>query len=379
MPYRKLETEQDCIDFLRGLLFFGTGGGGSEIWGLEMLSELLKEGYNIEWIDINDVSDDALTCTTYGTGSISEEVPDTTEGIEALAKMKGVPIRFGHLAVDYAVKELEEYIGKKIEVMVPVELGAGNSVVPLATGIRLGMPVVDGDYGGRAYPEEMQCTLFLNDIPPFPLTIVDWWGDVMILKEAVSSAMMERIGKMVSIAAYGSAFCAASLLDGRTMKETVVPGTLSKSLEVGRAIRIAAEEGDDPVQAAIDVTDGWLLFEGKVTNKEWSDIEGCMVGKTSISGSNQYQGKTMEVWFKNENQVTWIDGNPFVCSPDLVTIVDKNTGIGITNTDIDAGHEVAVIGVKCHQIFRTPKGLDWCGPRYYGFDIDYVPIEEILG
>ncbi len=378
MPYTKLETDQDFIDFLRGLLFYGTGGGGSLVWGLEMLNQLKDEGFAIEWVDFNDIPDEALTCTTYGTGSISEDVPDTEEGIKAYAEKKGLPYKFGHLAVDYAVKELEDYIGKKIDVMVPVELGAGNSIVPLATGIRLGMPVVDGDYGGRAYPEEMQCTLFIKDIPPFPLTIVDWWGDVMILKEAVSSAMMERIGKYVSIAAYGSAFCAASLIDGRTMKETVVPGTLSKSLEVGRAIRVAAENGENPVQAAIDVANGWLLFEGKVTDKEWSDIEGCMVGKTSIAGSDQYRGKIMEVWFKNENQVTWIDGKPFVCSPDLVTIVDKNSGIAFTNTEVDTGHEVAVIGIKCHDIFRTPKGLAWCGPRYYGFDVDYVPIEEIL-
>lgn len=378
MPSHKLETEQDCIDFLRGLLFYGTGGGGSEIWGLEMLSELLKDGYAIEWIDINEISDDALTCTAYGTGTISEEVPDTAEGIKALAKKKGLPNRFGHLAVDYAVKELEEYIGKKIDIMAPVELGAGNTIVPLATGIRLGMPVVDGDYGGRAYPEEMQCTLFLKDIPPYPLSIVDWWGDIMILKEAVNSAMMERIGKMVSIAAYGSAFCAASLIDGRTMKETIVPGTLSKSLEVGRAIRTAAEKGKNPVQAAIDASNGWLLFEGKVIDKEWADIEGCMVGKITIAGSNEHQEKTMEIWFKNENQVSWIDGKPYVCSPDLVTILDKNSGIAFINRDIDSGDEVAVVGVKCHEIFRTEKGLAWCGPRYYGFDIDYVPIEEIL-
>jgi uncharacterized protein len=378
MPYRKLENQQDCIDFLRGLLFYGTGGGGSEQWGMDMLQSLLDDGLTIEWIDAEDVADGALTCTAYGTGSISEDIPDTEEQITAVGKKKGLTNKWGNKVMDYAVKELEEYVGKKFDVIVPVELGAGNSPAPLASGIRLGIPVVDGDYGGRAYPEEMQCTLFLNDIPPYPLSIVDWWGDVLILKEAASSAMMERIGKMVSIAAHGGAFIAASMMDGKTMKDTVIPGTLTKSLEVGRAIRLATENGENPVQAAMQASDGWFLFEGIVSKKDWADVDGCMVGTTSIAGDGDFVGKTMDVYFKNENQVTWIDGKPFVCSPDLVTILDRKTGIAYTNTEIDSGHEVAVIGVRCNEQFRSPKGLEWCGPKYYGHDVDYVPIEEIL-
>ena len=378
MPNRTLKNKQDCMDFLHGLLFYGTGGGGSEQWGMDMLQSLMDEGYTIEWVDVDQIEDDALTCTAYGTGSISEDVPESQEEITAFGKKKGLENKWGHKVMDHAVIELEEYLDKKIEVMVPVELGAGNSTAPLATGIRLGIPVVDGDYGGRAYPEEMQSTLFLNDIPPYPLSIVDWWGDVLILKQAANSAMMERIGKFVSLAGHGGAFVAASLMDGKTMKETIVPGTFTNSLEVGRAIRIAKENGQDPVQAAVAASDGWFLFEGVVAKKDWADIDGCMVGTTTIKGDGGFAGKTMEIYFKNENQVSWIDGEPFVCSPDLVTIVDRKTGIAFTNTDVDQGHEVAVIGVRCHDLFCTEKALAWCGPRYFGHDVDYVPIEDIL-
>jgi hypothetical protein len=35
--------------------------------------------------------------------------------------------------------------------------------------------------------------------------------------------------------------------------------------------------------------------------------------------------------------------------------------------------------VKGLEVFRTEFGLDRAsGPRYFGFDIDYVPIEELM-
>jgi DUF917 family protein len=379
MPGCKLENRQDCEDFLHGLLYYGTGGGGAQEWGMEMLTPLLEEGHSIEWVDVNDIPDDALTCTAYGTGSVSEEVPDTEAEIEAMGKKKGLVNKYGHRVTEVAIRELGEYLGQEIAAIIPVELGAGNAPAPLVTGNRMGIPVVDGDYGGRAYPEEMQSTLFLMDRKPYPLSIVDWWGDILIMKEACSSEMVERIGKNISSAVYGGAFLAASVMDGRTMKETVIPGTFTMSLEVGRAIRKAIEAGQDPVLAAIDASNGWMLFDGVISGQEWQDVEGTMRGTTYIQGVGEFEGQEMKVWFMNENQVSWINDEPFVCSPDLITIVARDTCIGYSNSEIKAGQIVAVVGMKCAPIFRTEKGLKWCGPGYFGFeDLDYVPIEEIL-
>ncbi len=37
---------------------------------------------------------------------------------------------------------------------------------------------------------------------------------------------------------------------------------------------------------------------------------------------------------------------------------------------------MTVIGVKGLEAFRSEKGLGAAGPRYFGFEIDYVSIEE---
>ena len=374
MPRGVLCNRQDCEDFIRGCLFMGTGGGGGVEWGMEVLTAALDEGLAIEWVDVSEIPDDAWTCTPYGMGSIAPPSPETQAQIERLELVD----RLGHRAMEAAVQELGEYAGVEIGAIVPSELGAGNTPAPLITGVRLGIPVVDGDYAGRAIPEEMQGTPYLYEKDSFPLASVDRWGNVVILKEACSPHMLERIGKMMAVAAFGQCTIAATLLNGREMKDIIVPGTLTKCLSLGRAIRQARERGDDPVQAAIEHNGGWLLFEGEVTGKDWEDREGYMIGTTHIKGIGASAGHTFDVWFKNENHVSWLDRVPYVCSPDLVTIADRDTGEGFTNTVIAAGHRVAVVGIKGLEAFRSKRGLAGAGPRYFGFDIDYVPIEKLM-
>jgi DUF917 family protein len=372
MPRRHLTTMQDCEDLISGGLFMGTGGGGSAKEGTEAFTTALAEGLEIEWVDVDDISDDTWTVAPYGMGTIAPTSAETQSDIARL----GLVDRLRQRSMEVAVREMEQYIQVRIGAIVPIELGASSTSIPLVTGARLGIPVVDGDYAGRAVPEEMQGTPYLHDKKGWPFTSVDRWGNVCIVKEACSLHMMERIGKMLSVAAYGECDMAAYLLAGREMKQIVVRDTLTKSLELGRTIRQARERGEDPVAASLKFTAGWLLFEGEVVQKEWEDREGYMFGTTYIEGKGEFKSQTLKVWFKNENHVSWLDNQPFVTSPDLVVIVDCKSGEGITNTLLEAGQEVAVIGVKGLEAFRSKKGLAGAGPRYFGFDIDYVPIEE---
>jgi len=60
-------------------------------------------------------------------------------------------------------------------------------------------------------------------------------------------------------------------------------------------------------------------------------------------------------------------------------LANPQTGEGYTNTELKAGDRVSVIGAKAYPLFRSELGLRYFGPRYWGFDFDYVPIEEVLG
>ncbi|MCE1255111.1 MAG: DUF917 domain-containing protein [Anaerolineae bacterium] len=378
MPNRMIKTEQDCIDFLSGLKLLGTGGGGSMESGMELLKGALDEGLEIKWINAGDMADDAFSCTPYGSGSISEDVPKTNAQIEALGKKIGTPVKYGTRAIEAAVHELEDYCKVKIGALVPVELGPANTPAPMVTAARLGIPVIDGDYSGRAVPEDMQTTYFLKGVKTYPAAIVDWWGNVLILKEAATTEMGERIGKMISVASYGAVYIASILLNAADTRSMVVPGTLTLSLELGQAIHTAKKAGLDPVAAAVKRLSGWRFFEGEVIGKDWENKNGVMVGTTHIRGKGEFAGQSMDVYFLNENHVAFLDNKPYVFSPDLIILANPETCEGYTNTEIKTGDPVVVLGSKGYDVFRSEFALKYFGPRYWGFDVDYTPIEKVL-
>ena len=378
MINKGIRNNVDCQDFLTGLKLLGTGGGGSIESGREMIEEALDEGLEMTWIDVSELPADKNSCTAFASGSIAEGNPQCDKDIDILANRLGMDNKYGYRAIEIAVHELENYTGKKIGAIVPVELGASNVPAPLITAARMGIPTIDGDYSGRAVPEDMQTTYFLNGINTYPAAIVDWWGDVLIMKTTANTVMGERIGKMLAVAAYGAVYIASLLLNAKQTQKLVIPGTLTRSLELGQTIHSSLIKGADPVHAAVDYLDGWQIFTGEVIGKDWEEKNGVLVGTTHIQGTGEYKRHTMDVFFLNENHIAWLDGKPLVFSPDLIILLDPQTGTGYTNTEIQAGHKVSVIGTRGIDAFRSEKGLKYFGPRYWGFDIDYKPIEETL-
>jgi uncharacterized protein len=103
-----------------------------------------------------------------------------------------------------------------------------------------------------------------------------------------------------------------------------------------------------------------------------------MFGTTTIQGQGPDKGKTLKIWLKNENHITYLNEKGFVTSPDLITIIDSRSGEPYTNTMLEEGADVAVLGSPAEEKYRTEKGLSLLGPRYFGFDMDYIPIEKHL-
>jgi uncharacterized protein len=376
-----LRSAEDVNDLIRGLTLLGTGGGGRPDLGLEALLPHIEAGRAVPWVAPEAVPDDAWVCSVFGMGSIAPADPLPPEQRAAL----GYPAdwRVAKPMVR-AVEELAAYTGRTIAGIVPFELGASNTANPMDTALRLGLDVIDGDCAGRAIPELAQTTAAIAGIPFAPGAIADPWGNVLIVKEVASALLAERIGKMVSIATKlpdMKAPCAHAgfLMRGHDLKRVVVPGGISRSLAVGRSIREALARGQDPVAAAARALGGWVLFRGRVARKEWESRDGYMYGTTTIEGEAAQQRQTLRIWFKNENHVTWLDGKPWVLSPDLVMVMDAKDGTPYTNTLLAEGARVGVVGAAADARTRTPAAFELLGPRHYGYDLDYTPIEQLMG
>ncbi|HEY52257.1 MAG TPA: DUF917 domain-containing protein [Caldilineae bacterium] len=374
MQHTVLRTLQDCEDFLEGALWLGTGGGGGFEEGLEKLQQVLDDGLSLEWVEADEIPDDVWTVTVGLHGSIAPLSSETLEEI----RNQGLTEAKDEWYVAKAVKELGVALGHDFGCVVPAELGPDSVAIPLAVGARLGIPVVDGDYIGRAVPEEAQSTYCLHGMQSNLFAGVDRWGNSVFVKKAVNTHALERMAKMLAVASYGDIAVATTPLVAAEMKKILVPGTLSRCLKIGQTLRVSRTNGRDPIDAAVEVADGWRLFDGTVESLETEDRDGYLFGVVQIKGSGAFQDQTLKVWFKNENQVTWLNGSPWICSPDLVTFVYRENGRGIYNADLKEGDEVIAVGIKGVQAFRSEQGLKLAGPRHYGFDIEYTPIEALM-
>jgi DUF917 family protein len=356
----------------------GAGGGGRPTKGLKLLLDQLEAGREIKWGDVGSLPDEAWTVTVAGMGGRGGR--GGTE--EELAALGCVEERYDSLGLMVAaVRALEDAAGVKVGAIVPGEIGAGNVPAPIAAAMELGLPVVDGDYaGGRAIPELPQTIPEVLGMPVCPLSFVTRWGDTLILKDTISTAMADRIGRMLCVAAYGGVGISWYLMQIKDVKEMLACGTLTEALHIGQAIREAREKGADPVAEAVKAVSGWLLFEGELTSTEIADEQSYAfgLGSHTLKGLGSHEGHTLKIWYKNEYHVTWRDDQPYVTSPDSLIMVDLKTGEPATSYDFAVGDQVAVVGRKAHPVHRLDKGVELLGPRHFGFDLDYVPIEEVV-
>ena len=375
MPDLVLRTETEAEDLIRGLTLLGTGGGGRPELGRLYLQDALKRAGEIRIRDVSAIPDEAWFCSTFGMGSTAPR--------PAVAELPEYGPKIVEWPMVEALRELERYTGLTISGVVAFEIGAANTAGPLHTATVLGLLFPDGDCAGRAVPESAQSTPALHGKQYCPSVMCDPWGNVIIMKKTANLDVAERFGKALSIVTklpdqYTPCNYAGFLLTGAELRQWIVPGTVSKSLRVGQAIRQAREAGKDPVLAATDAMNGWLLFRGTVASKEWESREGYMYGSATMEGSGEFAGHTLKIWYKNETHISWLDAKPFVTSPDLICIVRAEDGEPITNTVLEPGTAVAVLGAPAPW-YRTDEGLEALGPKHFGFDIDYVPIEQLVG
>ena len=373
----ELKTKQDIIDFANGCCFFGCGGGGDPEAGIKALSEVLEKGKPLKVTSFDSLKDDDVYASVFLMGSIA---PKTKE-IEDKQRRNGVPLDPPYSpqqALSMSLDVLEEYTGKKINALFAIELGGGNSCMPMSVGFDKGLTYIDADAAGRAYPQMVQALPLALEKPCLPVAIVNQYGDTNILTRCINSHMIERNGKMLADSGFGMVAHACYIMSGKEVKDALVPGTLSQCFAVGQAIRIANEKGEDPVAAAIKAANGHLLTTARLVKKEGKTIDGLYYGTLELEGIDEFAGNTYKLWFENEYHVLWKNDEPWITSPDIVQCVDSKTCRPLTNTVINEGDVVSIAGMPARKQFCSGKPFEVMNPRYYDFDFDHVPMEEVL-
>lgn len=355
---------QELKDLIRGCAILGTGGGGSPQRGLAIIQADLEEGREFKLVNLKEVPGKALVASPYMCGSLSpEESSESTSQGEEIECLR-------------AFEALENYLGQEFFAAIPTEIGGENTAIALAVAARRGIPIVDADPAGRSVPELQHTTFYIQNVSIAPLAVATAKGDVIILKKVVNDFRAEAVVRAIAVASGNRAGVADHPLEGKALKESVIPGTLSKALVIGAAVRKARSSGTDPVKAAIIADKGYLLFKGRIAQASWKTEEGFTIGELLVSGKDDYLGHQYRIWYKNEHIISWFDKEPDVTVPDLICVLDPKTGEAIMNPNCKEGMEVAVIGYPAPEIWRSPRGLELFGPEHFGYKVQYRVIEE---
>lgn len=151
----------------------------------------------------------------------------------------------------------------------------------------------------------------------------------------------------------------------------IVEGSVSQAIRIGRDVVVAEE----PLPALIAATDGTSLIEGKVVDVDRETAGGFVRGSVVVEGYGRDAGRLVRVEIQNENLVVFENGEVLASVPDLITLVDSQTADAIATEVVRYGQRVTVVAMPCAPIWRTARGLQIAGPRAFGYDIDYLPIE----
>lgn len=374
-PNLRTLTEQELVDMVVGSSILCTRGGDTA--GLiTRIKDALAQGRQFRLIALEDVPDDWLAFTSFGVGG-GGAWEYVTKRMEKEGFVRGRP---ADPNMPTAIDVLAGYLGKKFDVTFEAEAGRAT-VGALITAARMNIPLVDGCPSGRCLPEVQMSPFFMNGINRAPLAAVTRYGDAIIIPRVYNDFRVEDLTRGLAVASGGGVTVAANAVSGKVLKGNLIPGFLTRSIALGRAAREAKAAGRDPVQAVIDTGGGYLLFRGVVKTSDTKGEQGFGWTDAILEGTVAFTGSQYRIFNKNENMVSWLDGKLDAAAPDLISPLDPTTGWAMRGGSViggfTVGQELAIVGFPNHAIWRTPKGIEMLGPRHFGFDEDYVPIEEL--
>jgi len=353
-------------DLALGSVFLATGGGGDPYVPRLITEQAIKQFGSVEVIAPDDISNDAYVVAIGAVGA-------PTVSLELLP------------SIDEAANTLrafEEQVGRQVDAVASFEIGGGNSLIPIVAAAGMGIPVIDGDGMGRALPEAQMMSYAIAGVKPTPAVAYDYDGNITAFSTKTTD-VYERHIRSLAMAAGGMITTAEHPMTGRELKRSIIPGTLSFSIKLGQTLRENRGSAGDmlaPLQALFSDSiygECRLIFTGKIIDKATRIIGGYDIGEAVIESFNRDESP-LTVSIKNEYLLACRGDKVIASVPDLIVIVDYETSTPINAERLRYGQRVAVFAVGCPDFYRSDAALKVVAPRCFGFDLDYVPLEQII-
>ena len=360
-----LDISADMVRWIAaGAGILGTGGGGNPYYGQLHVLRLLAGGAQVRMADPDEVPDDALCVSVGGMGAPTIGIEKVRRGDEPLV----------------ALRALEAHTGRQAQYLISGEIGGSNALWPMAIAAQTGLPIIDADGMGRAFPELQQNTFSIYGVRCTPAAIADVKHNVALFDHLTDTVTLERYARAVTVQMGGSSGYAFPLMTGKQVKQVAVNGTVTLSCQVGRAVADARRDHADPIRAILALTGGDVLFRGKVTDVHRRMVAGFARGRLKLDTLDPSLGTSLEIDLQNEYLIARRDGAVAAVVPDLICLVDLATGQPVTTEIVRYGLRVAVLRVPAPELLRTPEALRVVGPAAFGYPgTEYRPAAGRYG
>ena len=285
-----ITSDLDVRDMARGAVLLGSGGGGDPYVGELYLRNQLAEGRSPD-IEGRGACGRRLCRLDRrrGRSYCHHRTPVSTHTLLRLLEAS------------------ESFYGRKIDALISAEIGGVNSMFPLALGTRAGIPVVDGDGMGRAFPHLEMTTFGVYGCAATPSVLMDDSGNVVHV-HTKTNRIAEEVVRSVCAALGSMIFGSFYPMSGRQVKQLAVHDTVSHTLEIGRRIRSARESQLDPVKGVLEFlnapSEGRYareLFNGRITDVLHETRDGWHWGRVLISSGT---GREPEFRIEIQNSIS---------------------------------------------------------------------------
>ena len=353
-------TESDIDRIAIGVGILGTGGGGSPYLQMLIAKQLLREGKRIRMIRPADLDPNAQIIGLGGIGAPTVSIEKMEEGFEGVRVLKAI----------------EAHTGRKVDAVLGDEVGGGNGIYPMITAAHLDLPVVDADGMGRAFPEVQMTSFFAYGQASQPAALSDADGNTLVITQAKTPQMLEKLMRTATVAMGCTACMTTAPMTGDFVRRFGIAHTTSQAWTLGDAVIRAREAKTDPIAAILAEAGGTFLMTGKVTDIGRRIDGGFVRGTLTVAGLGADAGRTLVIDIQNEYLVATEGDKRIAMVPDLICIVDSETGRPIGTEEQRYGLRVAILSLPAPALLRTDVALALMGPRAFGYDFDFVPLGQ---
>jgi len=346
----RLDT-RNLAALARGCAVLGAGGGGDPASGLVMALRAVQRHAPVTVVRLEELGDDALVmpCGLIGAPAVAaERIPSGDEG----------------RVLRDAVERLR---GDVVGAVMCFQIGGVNGLLPATWAARTGLPLVDADGMGRTLPRLDQATMRLAGISASPLVLTDGRGNTVVV-HACDDGWAERVGRAAAASLGGVCAGAMYCMPARRARDATVPGTVTLALALGEALAVRGRAGASA--AIVETLGGCALIEGRVVDVERRADGGFVEGSATVQGTGADAARQLRLELQNEFLLAIEEGVVRAAVPDVICVLDADTGEPVLTDHIRHGQRVTVTASPGPEVWRSAAGLAVAGPAAFGLDVE---------